>query len=377
MAERSTIINVGKLYSKDKKGKVRSYCVFMEDFDAVDKAIVYSVKMIEPDGKPTIDKKEFTKGKNIGKKNETTYFQQAMSEATSMLNKVRDKGYSEEIPEGTFNTDANGNMKPMLASPYKEGMVRYPCLCQPKLDGVRCLCWIDENDKIRTTSRLGKDYDIPHITEFFETHRTMLPLDGELYNHAELTFQEIVSAVKRVSDLTSKITLTVYDKPIENITCEERVMGILTDDFKHVSADAPVRLLESRVCHNFEEVDKYHDECVERGYEGVIMRNMDGVYEFGFRSRDLIKLKKFKDEEFRIVDVVEATGRDAGTGIFVVVTEDGKQFKAKPKGSVEFRKKYLADKDNIIGKMCTVKFQGLSDDGIPRFPVALAVRDYE
>lgn len=377
MAELSTLIEVIKLYCKDKNGNVRSYHIFIEDFTDVEKAVVYTVKKIEPDGKETIDKKEFTIGKNIGKKNETTYFQQALNEANSMANKLMDKGYSEEIPEGSFNTDANGNMKPMLATPYKEGLVRYPCICQPKLDGVRCLCWEDEEGNIRTTSRLGKDYDIPQIREFLEWNRHVLPLDGELYDHSELTFQEIVSAVKRRSELTDKIKLTVYDKPIGNTTCEERVMQILPKCFENISSDAPIRLLESRICNNFEEVDNYHDECVKRGYEGVIIRNMDGLYEFGFRSRDLIKLKKFQDSEFRIIDVIEAEGRDKGTGIFVVVTDDGKPFKAKPKGSKEERTDYLINKDSLIGKMCTVKYQGLSDGGIPRFPTALSIRDYE
>ena len=88
-------------------------------------------------------------------------------------------------------------------------------------------------------------------------------------------------------------------------------------------------------------------------------------------------MKKFEDKEFLIEDVVEATGRDAGTGIFVLRADNGELFKAKPQGTHETREGYLQNKDILVGKRCTVKFQGLSDDGIPRFPIALSVKDYE
>ena len=40
----------------------------------------------------------------------------------------------------------------------------------------------------------------------------------------------------------------------------------------------------------------------DKGYEGIIIRNIDGMYEFGFRSDNLIKLKVFDDKEFEIVE---------------------------------------------------------------------------
>lgn len=120
----------------------------------------------------------------------------------------------------------------------------------------------------------------------------------------------------------------------------------------------------------------YHKKCTDAGYEGIILRNMEGKYEFGFRSNDLIKLKTFDDTEFEIIDVVEATGRDAGTAIFVCKCKGGK-FNVKPQGSRELRTEYFNNKKALIGKMVTVQYQGLSDDGIPRFPSAVSVRDYE
>ena len=124
------------------------------------------------------------------------------------------------------------------------------------------------------------------------------------------------------------------------------------------------------------DIYELHDKYVAEGYEGAIIHNIDGLYEFGFRSNDLIKLKSFMDSEYKIVGVVEATGRDEETAVFVCECEAG-QFNVKPMGTRELRADYFKNRKKLIGKMVTVKYQELSDDGIPRFPSAISIRDYE
>ena len=152
---------------------------------------------------------------------------------------------------------------------------------------------------------------------------------------------------------------------------------MLIEEFKNIPSDAPYYFSSYEICCSLTDVKRYHDKCVSEGYEGAIIRNMKGEYEFGSRSNDLIKLKVFNDEEFEITDIVEATGRDSGTAVFVLKTSDGVEFRAKPQGSHDLREKYFNDASKLIGKMCTVQYQGLSDDGVPRFPSAIAIRDYE
>lgn len=391
------------LYAKSKNGAIRTYIIYVSDFADEGKNIakVTTIKQSKLGGKETIDTYTFDKGVNIGKANETTYLEQAISEAESRFNKQKDLGYSEDFPseDTIYNTDASGNMKPMLACPYDEKKVKFPCICQPKYDGVRCLVFESEDGEIQLISRKGKKYNIPHIKQWANEHRELLPLDGELYNHKELTFQEIVSAVKKESEITSQISYVVYDIPIPDVRFSLMISfpDFRTDDYtadatmvchghnrlsmltklNKVSDSGPIKVSQSRICNSFDDIKKYHDECVEEGYEGIIIRNPNGVYEFGFRSNDLIKYKEFIDSEFVIIDVVEATGRDAGTAVFVCVTEDGKVFNVKPKGSKKLRTEYFTNKENYINKKLTVRYQGLSDDGIPRFPSGVVVRDYE
>lgn len=362
------------MYALSKKGQIRTYSVTVDDDGS--KATITTGKRVSLNGKWTYDRYEYTCGVNIGKSNETTYFQQAVNDALSIISKLKDEGYTERMPKDgdRFNTDADGSIKPMLAIGFSQKQIRFPCIVQPKYDGVRCLVF-EQNGEVQIKSRKGKPYNIPHLREWAESHRDMLPLDGELYNHNELTFQEIVSAVKRHSDITPKIRYAVYDKPVLGFGNMDR-LNMLVDSFSNLEKDSPVYLSEYSIAESIEDVYALHDRYVADGYEGAIIRNTDGIYEFGFRSSNLIKLKSFKDSEYEIVDVIEASGRDAGTAIFVCRCDAG-DFNVKPQGTRETRAGYFKNRKRLIGKFVTVKYQELSDDGIPRFPSAVSIRDYE
>ena len=368
--------NFDPLYALSKTGKLRIYTISVEDHE--DYAVLVTASQLGEDGKCQEDRKKISCGVNIGKANETTYLEQAMRMANTKISKLHDQGFSEDRPaeDQKFNTDANGQIKPMLAIKFDEKQIKYPCLVQPKYDGVRCTISIGSDNEVKIISRQGKPYNIPHIASWSENHRSMLPLDGELYNHKELTFQEITSAVKKRSELTDKIHYVVYDKPVCDVDNSHRWCELLKYEWNDAFKESPVYLSDYKICNNMDEIREYHAECVANGYEGVIIRNLDGMYEFGFRSRNLIKLKDFDDAEFEIVDVLEGTGRDEGTAVFVLKIGDH-QFKARPVGTLEQRTDYFVNRKMLIGKQCTVKYQGKSNEGIPRFPIAIAVRDYE
>lgn len=139
-----------------------------------------------------------------------------------------------------------------------------------------------------------------------------------------------------------------------------------------------IKVCEFKIVNNISELNKTHSDYVERGYEGLIIRKPDGKYEPDHRSSGLLKFKSFTDDEFEITDYKEGKGNDKGTVIFTCKTkDDNKFFEVRPRGTREERKKMFLDAESYIGKYLTVKYFELTDDGIPRFPVGLAVRDYE
>jgi ATP-dependent DNA ligase len=264
-------------------------------------------------------------------------------------------------------------MKPMLATMFDTSQVKYPCFIQPKYDGFRCMLEEGEDGEVHLTSRGGKEYNVPHIKAWGEAHRGLLPLDGEIYNHRELTFQQICSAVKCRSEWTDKLRMVVYDMPITGSFAYRWQQ--LKEMFKNVADDEPVYLTQTQIADNESHVHSWHKVFVSLGYEGAIIRNAEGKYIQG-RSNNLMKLKHFDTTEFEIVDILEAGGQDAGTAIFKLKC-NGYEFCARPVGSKYLRAEYLRDRLTLIGQMATVQHQGYSDAGVPRFPVLLSIRDYE
>jgi len=97
----------------------------------------------------------------------------------------------------------------------------------------------------------------------------------------------------------------------------------------------------------------------------------------GHRSADLQKYKEFKDDEYKIVGFKEGDGIEKGCVIWVCETKDKKPFSVRPRGTHEDRAAAFKTASKAVGKKLTVRFQELTEDGIPRFPVGLAIRDYE
>jgi DNA ligase-1 len=114
---------------------------------------------------------------------------------------------------------------------------------------------------------------------------------------------------------------------------------------------------------------------IEAGFEGIMLRTLNGVYRTGYRSKDLQKYKEFQEEEFKIIGYDQGTGRDEGTVIWLCETELGKPFSVRPRGTMELRKEWYKNGPQYVGKKLTVIFQERSEQGVPRFPVGKAVRD--
>ena len=317
-------------------------------------------------------------GKNLGKANETTIFEQAVSDAQSLWNKKQDSAYKESEP-----TKEQVNLKPlpMLALNFtkRKHNIKYPAYVQPKLNGVRCLAVKVDDNTIEYISRKGKVWDtLGHLTShIIDRMKVGDILDGEIYIHGE-TFQQIIRLVKKLRPESKTLCYHVYDKADPTLPFDER-WNWLTTNFAEISGNGPIRLVNTIPISEEAEVYKYHTEFVRNGYEGVIVRNSDGKYKFTHRSKDLQKYKEFKDEEFVIVGGKAATGTHRGCVVFECKASNDKgTFWVTPKADLARRRKMFKNLDKYIGKEYTVRYQELSEDGIPiGNTVGIAVRDYE
>lgn len=357
------------LYAKSKTGKVKVWSIWTEVDKVHTSSGIVGGKMRQ--NEPTI-----AKPKNIGKKNETSGPEQALMDALSKFKKKLDEGYKLSVEDVTdVKEDSEGFIKPMLASKDLT-KIEFPCYVQPKLDGVRCLAFVTK-DGVKLRSRSGKAFNVDHIRVDIEDIGLKVGaiLDGEIYAHG-MEFQDMMSLVKNPAKDQTKLQYWVYDTVIEgefNLRARKVREFLLDFDVD----DSPVKVCPTFLVRTQFSLDRNHQAFLKYGYEGTMVRNLNGLYEASYRSKDLIKIKEFFDEEYKIVGGKKGKGKFANCCIFVLETKEGKIFNCTAPGTIEQKEQALKDLSNLIDKMLTVKYQEKSKDNIPRFPVGVAIRDYE
>jgi len=330
--------------------------------------------------------KEISKGKNIGKKNETTPLQQASNEAQSLWKKQIDSGYVENVDK----LQSNEKILPMLAHDFhkREKDITFPCFAQPKLDGVRLLAKVNSPTEISFISRTGKEMTtLNHIDLELKIIIKKLPeqdfpfyIDGELFTF-DLPFEEISGLFRKI-DKDEKIKMLqfhIFDVFKDNTTVfSDRI--IILNQFKTLIDKLNSKsliIVDTIECASKNEISEIHGKYMLNQYEGLILRNKLGVYKSNYRSKDLQKYKEFFDDEFEITGAQSGVGLEQDCAIFTCKNKAGKEFAVRPRGTRELRKEYLKNIKNIIGKQLTVRYQNLSESGIVRFGVGIAIRDYE
>lgn len=114
--------------------------------------------------------------------------------------------------------------------------------------------------------------------------------------------------------------------------------------------------------------------------EGTVIRAKDGLYRGNdYRSQAVLKYKDFKDEEATIVDALAAKGAHAGAMIVVVKNEGGAKYKAVFGAelglSVATRQKMYRERKKFMGRVVTIRYQEMTDDGKVQFGRVVAFRD--
>lgn len=362
-----------KLFKRNVNGSIIQWEIFVDEN-------TYWTRYGQVNGKIIESEKIIVNGKNIGKKNETTPEEQAIKEAKSIWSK---KIKSENFSDSIFNVDVKTFNPPMLAQVYSGIYSDDLKFCQPKLDGIRCN--INFNGEVIALSRKNNYFNtVDHIKESLSEVLSIYPslhLDGELYNHnLHDDFNEIISLVnkKNIDDedkckIKQNIRYNVYDMWDDNnpnLTFKER-NKIINDLLRNVEF---VDIVETKEINSSDDIEKYFEYFTENGYEGLIIRK-DNPYEHK-RSKNLLKYKKFKEDEFKIIDICE--GKVSGKAEYAwVKLNNGKKCKATLAFSDEICKNMLNDKENLIGKMATVKYFGYTAAGKLRFPEFKCVRNYE
>lgn len=342
-----------------------------------------------------------TKGKNIGKKNATTMFTQALISARSKyLKKMTEssdrKNTKRYFPVAVHNyaTDPCDDTKKL----------RMPAAVQRKLDGGRAVAYYDESTDMPVLySRKLKDLSgNEHIVEVLKPFLVIaskkypgLYLDGEIYKHG-LSLQVISGIMRRDKESVDEKTLeyhifdvffptgTAHTKGLPYIERKKILDDIFTIALQHKSNSKFLVKVKTHIVNSVAEETALYKKFLKEKYEGSIIRNLDAPYEFGInkeiRTYQIRKRKPRHSDEYEIVGYTEGSqGKDKGAIIWILKTPCDKkkkiesiEFTSTPVG-IDYAERYKLFKemtpeifaDNYKGKQMTVEYDELSADGVP------------
>ncbi len=285
------------------------------------------------------------------------------------------------------------SFKPMLAATVKDiDMLNYPLLVSPKLDGIRCVIL---NGKALT--RNLKPIPNNHIRKFLESNKLLDGFDGEIMVKSG-DFNKVQSAVMS-EDGEPNFYYAVFDYHKDGSLQYALRLQKISATIKTIN-DPRVREVPQFVADCQNDVLELEKEMLADGYEGLMLRNASTAYKHGrstFNEGKLMKLKRFEDDEATILKVeplyenqnVAKTNKLGRTersshqenmiaqetaGSLLVELSNGKQFSIGTGMDDTTRQDLWNRSAAIIGTKVKFKYQELSADGIPRFPVFLGLR---
>ncbi|AYA64266.1 ATP-dependent DNA ligase [Alteromonas sp. RKMC-009] len=356
------------LYKAHSNGSIGSWEVKVTGTDAEAVMTVIATKKLG--GKSVETPRKITKGKNIGRANETTPLQQAIAEAQSKVNKQLDKGYTVDMPEaGSVSTNALSFQKPMLAQPVdKVKDWDFPVYVQPKMDGHRMLAAV-QDDKVVLYSRQGKVIDCEHIRATLQSMYDSEiwlgdTLDGEIYAHG-LSLQTISSLVKKPKPESEQLRYNLYDIMVDQ--GYRHRLALLMRMLDHFSTEY-VTLTQTTVLNDHAQLNHMHGVYIGEGYEGTMIRQLDFPYGKGKRCKSLMKKKDIQDAEFLITGLTEGKVNERlGTrvGIWICQTKEGKVFEVTAAGDAQEKHDVAVNGRQQIGKYLTIFFFGYTPEGAP------------
>ncbi|MCI0422267.1 MAG: hypothetical protein L0312_24070 [Acidobacteria bacterium] len=320
------------------------------------------------DGKKQELRETIKQGKNVGRKNETTPYEQAILEAESRWKRQKErKGYGLTARESAQVRA----ISPMLAQDFRKRIkeIDWSNACaQPKLDGFRCLA-TKVRGRVLLRSREHKPIiTMMHVAEELEhvLDEGMI-FDGELYCHG-IPFERLASGIRKLGDQSEDIDYHVYDL-ISSASFEERAEELRS----RVAGYDSIYGVETIRVRSADELMVCQRRFLEEGYEGAMLRHGSTGYEAGKRSKHLLKVKTFQDAEFVVADAKQGRGTHAGMAIFVCVTNEGHPFDVLAPGTHSAKIDYWLNWEKYVGKKLTVKFFDYTktEEPVPRFPVAV------
>lgn len=370
------------LYQLDSKERIKLWSIEVQEFEHNAVIIIQSGKK---DGKLVTTTTTVSEGKNIGRANATTFYEQALKDAQSDVDLKIRAGYVEDITKVTSQKVlGSGIPQPMLAQKYdptgkQKGsktlsqikILGKRVAVSRKKDGNRCFAKINLSGVELYTRKGDRFPSFKHIEDQLYKRYIELGLFNEIIIDGELYTSEV--SFNRLNGLLKKEKITEKDKQ-DLLTVSFNIYDTVSDKFYEERyefikqfVDTNILLVESYFVNAEDKIlTEYLEKFLEEGEEGAIIRQLDKPYEFK-RTWQLLKFKLFEDAEFEVVGFEESKrGGMAGAIVVKLDNGSGETFKAGLKFSHEECKEMWENQSKYIGKLATIEFFGRSEYHVPR-----------
>lgn len=344
-------------------------------------------------------------------KQKRTWQEQYTLQFNSEVKKYLDKGYKEvekhpnEYTDdelltifGDVKTNQYGVIKPQLAKQAdkvtNKKIFDKEWLASRKINGVRALFYWDGKEA-HVASRGGEMYDYstihlrnhPILIDVFTKYPTLI-LDCELYKFGK-SLQQCSGAARLEKNVYECDWLEMYCYDCiftDNLDmlAKDRIQFIqdLASSYHFTfepnkiwsKDELQIQIVPHVKVSGWDNMQKLHDQYVSEGWEGLVIRNPERPYKPAGRTNDMIKIKHYLDETFKVIGY-ELGLRGSEDMTFVCEMQDGRTFKAPPVGSREIKAEYVENfKTKYKDKLGDCKYFEYSDEGIPCQPHFICFR---
>lgn len=267
-----------------------------------------------------------------------------------------------------------------LAIPFEDVAVDFTkdtWYASRKLDGVRCLAVIDENGQVALWSRQGNEFETLQKVkdEITKLNLKDKVLDGEIClvdKDGNEDFQGIMKQIRRKEHTISNPKYLVFDI-IEGSAFRSK-LGNKAYSSRYTELGAYLYNAKEKGFNHLEVVtqtsianEEHYIELMNsadsQGWEGLILRNSNSVYE-GKRSKSMLKCKSFHDAEYTVIDLEIGPFRMIENGLEVtkevlsnvVIEHKGNKVSVGSGFSIEEREYFKTHPNEILNKVITVKY---------------------
>jgi DNA ligase 1 len=252
------------------------------------------------------------------------------------------------------------------------GVLKFPnALMSVKLDGIRGEYVSGEfikGDKVSPSKMLTRGGNeirgVEHILEACDNlHVTYGPLehfDGELLIPG-LTFQES-SGKLRSGESTPDAVFHIFDWPNVGGHPLRKRLSLLTEMSK--SWPPCLKLVKHVPVQSVEHIQRMYEKALSLGYEGLVIKDADSLYERK-RSSSWLKMKPNEMDEVEIIGFMEGdeNGRFAGTlGSIIGRRKDGTEVRVA--GFTDEEREHIWNNQELwLGEIVEVNFHEVTPDG--------------